>query len=113
MNKIYAYLDKLSNEFIRLRTEDSDYSEFPDHNFDWEYSVYGEVRELLPNDTLAPLVKNVRITHYADSNISHKQITGRSFMVIFVWSTNPQWVGIPIIRVMWRRSPMVLIFFCP
>jgi hypothetical protein len=35
---------------IRVRTEESDYSDLPENVHDWTYSVYGKVEELLPVD---------------------------------------------------------------
>ena len=40
-NKIYAYLNKIRNACIRVRTDNPDYSALQYHKFDWEYSAYG------------------------------------------------------------------------
>ena len=63
---------------IRIRTAEPDYSGLPEHIFDWEYSVYGNVREILPDDAPPPLGKFVTLTHYVDANLYHDLVTGRS-----------------------------------
>ena len=40
---------------IRFRTEQPDYSFLPDQHFDWTYSVYGNVHEVLPDYMPDPL----------------------------------------------------------
>ena len=44
---------------IRFRTDQPDYSFLPDQDFDWTYSVYGNVQEILPDDMPEPLGKVV------------------------------------------------------
>ena len=58
------------------------YSALIDLKFDWESSVYGEVRKLLPDDETIPLGKYVSITHYVDNNLFHDQLTGNSATII-------------------------------
>jgi hypothetical protein len=38
----------IDNASIRVRTEEPDFSDLPDNDHDWTYSVYGKVEELLP-----------------------------------------------------------------
>ena len=63
---------------IHIRTEEPDYSDLPNVEFDWAKSVYGEVKELIPHDAPEPLGKFVTLTHYVDANLMHDMITGRS-----------------------------------
>jgi hypothetical protein len=63
---------------IRFRTEEPDFSALPDQQFDWAYTVYGHVKEVLPHDMPTPLGKFVTLTHYVDANLYHDMITGRS-----------------------------------
>ena len=63
---------------IRIRTEKPDYSDLPDQDFDWAYSVYGNVEEIIPGDIPAPLGKSVILTTYVDANLYHDMITGRA-----------------------------------
>ena len=50
---------------IRFRTDQPDYSFLPDQDFDWTYSVYGNV---LPDDMPDPLGEAVTTTTTMDSN---------------------------------------------
>jgi hypothetical protein len=63
---------------IRICTEEPDYSDIPDLEPDWARSVYGEVKELIPQGTPEPLGKYVTMTHYVDTNLMHCLVTGRS-----------------------------------
>lgn len=63
---------------IRIRTEEPDYSDLPENIFDWSYSVYGNVKELLPTDAPKPLGNYVTLSHYVDANLMHDITTGRS-----------------------------------
>ena len=50
----------------------------PDENYDWSYSVYGDVKEVIPDDIPVPLGNVVTTTSYADANLYHDLLTGRS-----------------------------------
>ena len=63
---------------IRIQTDEPDYSDIPDQDFDWSYTVYGDVAEIVPEDTPVPLGKFVTITHFVDANLFHCKLTGRS-----------------------------------
>jgi hypothetical protein len=76
--RVYGYLAKFRNAGIRIRTDEPDYSELPEQNFDWSNSVYGDVHELLPKDAPEPLGKFVTLSHYVDANLMHDLLTGRS-----------------------------------
>ena len=78
LKRIYGYLKKFSQAAIRIRTEEPDYSALPDQDFDWCYSVYGNVQEVLPQDLPKPLGKRVIITTYMDANLYHDMLTGRA-----------------------------------
>ena len=43
----------------------------PDQDFDWTYSVYGYVQEVLPDDMPEPLGKAVVTTATMDANLNH------------------------------------------
>ena len=78
LKRIYGYLSKMRYASIRIRTEEPDYSDLPENTFDWSYSVYGKVKELLPTDAPEPLGKYVTMSHYVDANLMHDVTTGRS-----------------------------------
>ena len=94
LKRVYGYLAKLPDATIRIRTKEPDYSELPEQNFDWTYTVYGNVEEILPSDAPVPLGKPVRLTHYLDANLHHdSMLTGRSVSGIlsFVIQTPIDW----------------------
>ena len=59
-------------------TDQPDYSFLPDQDFDWTYSVYGDVHEKLPDDMPEPLGKAVVTTTTMDANVNHCLATGKS-----------------------------------
>ena len=71
-------MDKMINACIRVWKEDTDYSQLPDQKFYQGYSVCGEVKEVLPDDTPTLMGNYVRLIHYVDVNICHDQRTGSS-----------------------------------
>ena len=75
---IIGYLVKMKHAAIRFCTEEPDFSALPDQQFDWAYTVYGNVEEFIPQDMPTPLGKFVTLTHYVDANLYHDLITGRS-----------------------------------
>ena len=78
VKRIYGYLAKFPNGSIRVRTEKPDYSALDDPEYDWMYSVYGDVKELLPDNAPEPLGKHVVTTTYVDANLYHDLVTGRA-----------------------------------
>jgi hypothetical protein len=78
VKRIYAYLAKMKYAAIRIRTDEPDYSDIPDFEYDWAQTVYGVVTELKPDDAPKPLGKFVTLTHYVDANLMHDITTGRS-----------------------------------
>jgi hypothetical protein len=78
LKRIYGYLRKFSSAAIRIRVNEPNLNDLPDQNFDWCYSVYGDVQELLPRDAPKPLGKPVTTITYKDANLYHDMLTGRS-----------------------------------
>ena len=62
LKRIYSYAIRTKDYAIRFRTEQPDYSFLPDQDFDWTYSVYGDVHEILPDDMPEPLGEAVTTT---------------------------------------------------
>jgi hypothetical protein len=54
-----------------VRTEEPDFSDIPDHRYDWTYTVYGKTKELLPKDAPEALGNHVTVLHYVDANLMH------------------------------------------
>jgi hypothetical protein len=61
LKRIYGYLSKMRFVSIRVRTEEPDFSDVPNPEYDWTYTVYGNVKELLPKDAPEPLGKYVTL----------------------------------------------------
>ena len=78
LKRIYSYAITTKDYAIRFRTEQPDYSFLPDQDFDWTYSVYGDVHELLPDDMPKPLGEAVTTTTTMDANLNHCLATGKS-----------------------------------
>ena len=76
--RICGYLSKFRDAFIRIRTDEPDYSDLPDKEHDWSRSVYGNVRERKACDTPVPKGKHVVTTTYKDANLYHDLATGRA-----------------------------------
>ena len=91
--RVVAYLRKMSDACIRIRTHEPDYSSIPVTPYEWASSVYGEVGELVPNDAPPPKGRFVTLTHYVDANLYHDYLTGRSVTGIlhFVNATPIDW----------------------
>ena len=62
---------------MRFRTEQPDYSFLHDQDFDWTYSLYGNVQEILPDDMPEPLGKAVITTTTMDANLNQFLAMGK------------------------------------
>ena len=78
LKRIYSYAIRTKDNPIRFRTVQPDYSFLPDQDFDWTYSVYGNVQEILPDDMPDPLGEAVITTTTMDANSNHCLATGKS-----------------------------------
>ena len=78
LKRIYGYLGKMKHATIRIRTGEPDYSDLPQQEYDWTYTVYGNVQEKIPDKLPEPLGKPVTLTTYVDANLYHDMATGRS-----------------------------------
>ena len=76
--RVYSYLAKMRHAAIRVRTDEPDYSDIPDFDYDWSKTVYGELVELKPEDAPEPLGKFVTMSHYVDANLMHDVVSGKS-----------------------------------
>jgi hypothetical protein len=82
LQRIYAYLNSTKHGAIRIRTEEPDYSQYPDQQHDWGQTIYGNVKEVIPDDTPEPLGKQVKLTTYVDANLYHDMVTGRALTAV-------------------------------
>jgi hypothetical protein len=78
---------------IRVLTNEPDYSDYQDLEYDWSSSVYGDVKEIIPMDIPEPKGKYVTLSHYFDANLYHDMVTGRSVTAIlhFLNQTPMDW----------------------
>ena len=85
----------MKHAVIRVRVEEPDYSEFPTPEFSCYKLVYGNVREIIPDDAPKPYGKYVLITHYVDANLMHCLLTGRSVtgILTFLNKTPVDWLS--------------------
>jgi hypothetical protein len=83
----------MKHAFVRVRTEEPDYSDMSPTEYDWSRSVYGNVKEELPRDAPKPLGKPVVLTSYVDANLYHDMTTGRSVTGVlhFINQTPIEW----------------------
>ena len=93
LKRIYSYAIRTKDYAIRFRTDQPDYSFLPDQAFDWTYSVYGNVQEILPDDMPEPLGETVIATTTMDANLNHCLATGKSLTgcLHFVSKTHVDW----------------------
>jgi hypothetical protein len=78
---------------IWVRTEEPDYSDMEETQYDWSHPVYGDVKEEMPRDAPKPLGKRVVLTSYVDANLHHDFVTGRSVTGVlhFINKTPVDW----------------------
>ena len=78
LQRIYGYVLKTKHYSTRYRTKEPDYSYLPNMKYDWSYTVYGNVQEIIPNNCPKPLGKSVTTTTTLDANLPHCLATGAS-----------------------------------
>ena len=76
--RVVSYVYQFNEGCIRIRTGIPDFSEYPDHQYDWMQTIYTGAQEMLPHDAPPPLGKPVMTTSYVDANLMHDMLTGRS-----------------------------------
>jgi hypothetical protein len=78
---------------IRVLTNEPDYSDYQDQEYDWSSSVYGDVKKIIPTDIPESKGKYVTLSQYFDANLYHDMVTGRSVTAIlhFLNQTTMDW----------------------
>jgi hypothetical protein len=71
VKRIYGYLAKMCHASLLIRTNEPDYSDIPDFEYDWSKRVYGVLKEVVPTDAPEHLGNFVIHTHYVDGNLMH------------------------------------------
>ena len=75
--RVVGFLCRFKHAMIRFRTELPDYSDLPDSPpGDWGATVYGDVKEVIPDDVPEALGNEVVHTSYFDANLYHCLMTG-------------------------------------
>ena len=88
LTRIYAHAIRTKDYAVRFRTDQPDYSFLPEQDFDWSYSVYGDVHEILPDDMPEPLGEAVVTTTTMDANLNHHNNKRHSPISLeVVWAT--------------------------
>ena len=93
LKRMYGYICHSKEGAIRIRTQEPDFSDFPSQNFDWAHTIYGNVKEVIPEDAPPPLGKEVILSVYVDANLYHDLITGRALtsLLHFINQTPFDW----------------------
>ena len=78
VKRICGYLTKFQSAAIWVRTEVPDYSDLPYKEYSWERTVYGKVREVIPDDLPPGKGKPVVTSTYKDANLLHDLLTGKA-----------------------------------
>ena len=71
IQRIYGYVLKTKHYSTRYRTEEADYSYLPNMKYNWSYTVYGNVQEIIPNNCWKPFRKSVATTTILNANLLH------------------------------------------
>jgi hypothetical protein len=82
LKRVCGYLCKMKHGFVRIRTDEPDYSGMSEPEYDWTRTVYGKVKEEIPLDAPKPLGAPVVMTSYVDANLYHDMLTGRSVSAV-------------------------------
>ena len=78
VKRIVGYLSKMRHGAIRVRTAEPDFSAYGTPHHDWMSTIYGNVREEIPEDAPPPLGSFVTTSHYVDANLMHDMVSGKS-----------------------------------
>ena len=78
LQRVYGYVLKTKHYSTRHKAEEPDYSYLPNMKYDWPYTVYCNVQEVIPKNCPKPLGKSVTTTTTLDANLLHCLATGAS-----------------------------------
>jgi len=81
LKRMCNYLYKFNTGGIRVRVEEPDFSDVVDTQYDWS-RIYGNVKEIIPEDLPRPLGKPVVTSAWKDANLYHCYVTGRAVTAI-------------------------------
>ena len=78
LQRIYGYVLKTKHYSPRYRTEEPDYSYLPNMKYNWSYTVYDNVEEIIPNNCPKHLANDVTTTTTRDANLLNCVAPGAS-----------------------------------
>jgi hypothetical protein len=92
LKRIFGFLRNYPSCSIKFRTEEPDYSMYKSENYDWT-NIYGDVQEELPKTMPKAKGRKVKLTMFADANLYHDRLTGRSVtgLILMVNKTPIDW----------------------
>ena len=93
LKRMYGYIWHTKHGAIRVRIDEPDFTDFPQQEFDWAHTIYGKVKEIIPDDAPPPLGKEVVLSSYVDANLYHDLVSGRALTSVlhFINQTPFDW----------------------
>ncbi len=78
LKRIFGYVLESKDGATQVRCGCPDFSHLQHNVYDWEKTIYGDVKEVLPDDMPEPMGKEIVLTTYVDANLYHDWVTGRA-----------------------------------
>jgi hypothetical protein len=91
--QIYGYLRKMKEARIRVLTNEPDYSDYQDPEYDWSSSVYGDVKEIIPTDISEPKGKYVTLSTTSMRTCITTWLLEDPLLPSSTSSIKPRWIG--------------------
>ncbi|KAL7570791.1 hypothetical protein ACA910_014420 [Epithemia clementina (nom. ined.)] len=82
LKRMYGYILETRTAAIRFRTAEPNYDDIEVPQHDWMRTVYGNVKETIPQDIPEPRGKPVVTTSYVDANLYHDVVTGKAVTAV-------------------------------
>ncbi|KAL7570518.1 hypothetical protein ACA910_004294 [Epithemia clementina (nom. ined.)] len=82
LKRMYGYVSETRTASIRFCTAEPNYYDIEVPQHDWMRTVYGNVKEVIPEDIPEPKGKPVVTTSYVDANLYHDVVTGKAVTAI-------------------------------
>ncbi|KAL7578841.1 hypothetical protein ACA910_016061 [Epithemia clementina (nom. ined.)] len=78
----YGYVSEMRTAAICFCTAEPNYDDIKVPQHDWMRTVYGNVKEVIPEDIPEPKGKPVVTTSYVDANLYHDVVTGKAVTAV-------------------------------
>ena len=110
LQRIYGYVLNTKHYSTTYRTDEPDYSYLPNMKYEWSYTVYGNVHEIIPNNCPKPLGKSVTTTTILESNLLHCLAPGASLTAClhFRKQTRTDWYSKSKLHQKWQHMDLNL-----